>query len=545
MQFTYETIPLKIKEPSPFFDDYLYNYQKVKSFFEWDFHQELLQCFDTRLQNYQNRNTVVPVIIEQNKKWQGPAASIKNAQLLGHSNTVAVVTGQQAGLFGGPLYTLHKILTIIKVCEKYTEIYPQYHFVPCFWMEVGDSDFQEINHLFIFNNKNELEQISLPNPVEDFRSVYLRNIPDEMEQIFDRLGHTFLNTEFLGETIEIFRKMYKTGRSFADAFASWLLYFFGEYGLVVVHPEDERLKEISKPILWKALENWREIYQQYDIQNRLLNQAGYSSQINLTDSQTMLFIQTEDSTRARIDAETGLYIIQHPLEKQKIPVGDIFHLLDNSPRRFTPNVALRPVLQDFILPTGIYVGGPAEISYAAQLRKIYQYLEVIQPLFFPRIRATIIEKNIQRLISKYEFDYFSLFDLQNKITEKYIQKSTENIFSKEFLILEEELTKSLERLNKVLQEIDPNLISALSKTREQISHALKILLIRANQAFERKIETEMRQINRIQSAIFPSGKFQERQLNIFYFLAKYGLDFINNFKSSVSLDHFEHQLVFV
>ncbi|MEJ2634978.1 MAG: bacillithiol biosynthesis cysteine-adding enzyme BshC [Calditrichia bacterium] len=536
---------LRIKETPALFSDYLYDFQKTSRFFRWNYRDDWENCAEIRLREYVHRDEMRKILLAQNKVWHATESTIRNIGKFGESNTLAIVTGQQAGLYGGPLYTTYKALTAIKLAESLSVRYPQWNFVPVFWMEVGDSDFAEVNHFHLLNPENELVRLGLDEQPRDFRSVYHRKITADIDGLQPRLTESCMASEFRDNILSELKNIYSPGKPFPDAFGEWLMHMFGDRGLVVVNPTDKRIAELSRPIFLRALNDWEVLGEKVDEVSDQLKEAGYHQQITLQDRQTFLFIESEDGGRCRIDAAAHGFHVRHPQQPYSISKDELQKILDNEAWRFTPNVALRPVLQDFLFPTLAYIAGPGEISYAAQLKQVYDFLQVTEPVFFPRCRITIVERKIQKLIGKFGLDYSTIFESRGNLMDDYIKANEDNKVSEAFGMAEKRLDDLIGHLDEVVSAVDQILKPAVTKTREQFFNSLKKLNDRTEQAVKRNLETEVSQLSKISANLFPAGDYQERVINHLHYLVKYGPEFVAALYKILPAWTIDHQLLFI
>ncbi len=536
---------VRLCEPQQLFHDYLYDFDKVKEFYRWNYHDGWQDAFKSRRENYRNRKEVAEILKIQNEAWDAPPAVLRNIEMLGEENTLAIVTGQQTGLGGGPLYTLYKALGAIKLAARLQKQYSGLNFVPVFWMEVNDNDFREIDHFFFLDTKNELVTLQLPEDPDDLRSVYRRTIPAEMTGIVTRMEEISFPSEFRDNILGQIRASFKPGKAFPDAFAAWLLAYLGDRGLVVMNPSDDRLLVLARPLFRQAIEQQPGIMELFnDVNNRLV-QKKYSTQITLDEKQTLLFMESDDYARVRLDTADGKFQTRNPRQNNTFSREELLGLVDKEPGRFSPNVALRPLVQDFLLPTAAYVAGPGEISYFAQLAPLYRFFDLVPPVIFPRPRLTLVESKIQRLVNKYGLSFVRLFEEQEKLLQRLIQHYSNEELEDDFSRVQGEIHEALYGLKPLLTEIESGLKSQLDKTAEQIEGAMQKLRQHADQAVKKRVETEIQQLKRIFINLFPDGKYQERVLNLHYYLIKYGPDFIDDLFNIMDISQPDHQLVLI
>ncbi len=540
-----ELFNLRLKEPQKIFCDYLYHFDNVQSFFSYHYSRDWERCLAARGGGEYPRLSITEILRTQNRRWGAPEKVLRNIDLLADKKTVTVVTGQQAGLFGGPLYTFYKALGAIKLAAYLKQQFREWQFVPLFWMEVNDNDYREINHCQLFDLENRLVTLQLPPMPDDFRSIFWRKLPPEVTDLHRQLGEITFPSEFKAEILQTLQEFYAPGESLADAFARWLLFLLGEMGLVMFNPADRRVGELARPLYRAALEKREAIRERFTAINEEIVARGYPVQVRLEQEQTLLFFEAEDRARCRVDFANGEFLIRHPRQPYTRHTGALFRELEIAPHRFSPNVALRPILQDYLLPTVAYVAGPAEVSYFAQLGPLYNLLRVTPPVVYPRPRLTLMEKKIQRLVHKFGIDYIKIFAEREKLIEHYLQRHTGEEIEQRFHNLETSVTNALQALGEVLLEIDPNLQKALDKTAGSIHNSLNKLRGRVNQSLEQRLQTEVQQLQRIQTYLFPGGKYQERVLNMLYFLTKYGKGFISELYFTFSITDPHHQLILI
>ena len=535
-------VKLQINEKPVLFHDYLFNYEKVAQFFAWHPQRDWMKCIETRLNNYTNRSNVKEILQNQNLKWTKAKQTFQNIDHLGLTNTVAVVTGQQVGLFGGPLYSLYKAISTIRLAERLQSQYTDFNFVPVFWLEAGDSDFSEINRVELLNEENDPVAFSLPENKEDHRSVYLRKIPIEINSVLQKFIDLLPHSEFRDDILNAYKNIYSSGNYFHDAFADWLQYMLKDHGLVIINAMADEFGRLNKQIYLKAIRLNNQLKQEFDKINQKLTALGYHNQVVWGDKQTLLFRQSEDQNRMKIETEAGKFYLPDNSGKDNFKEKELLADIDQNPNVFTPNVTLRPILQDFLLPTIAYVAGPGEISYAAQLKPLYHAFGMVSPVFYPRVRITLIESKINRLVDKFNFTYDEIFSLRENLRHKYVSHISSQQFGEFWDSSINKIENIFSEIEDELLKIDPTLKSSVEKTVSNVQQVVQKLQYKANQALDNKMNTELRQIEKINKNIFPDGDFQERKLNAVQYLSRYGMDFVNLIFSSVDVFEFSHQL---
>jgi bacillithiol biosynthesis cysteine-adding enzyme BshC len=455
------------------------------------------------------------------------------------------VTGQQAGVFGGPLYTFYKIITTLKLVEKLSKKCPDSSFLPIFWMEVDDNDFEEINHILYFNKQGELirQEISA-NEEDELKPVYKRRIPAIISEWSGKLQDEMIHTEFMTPVLDSFLSAYSEGQNYSHAFAFLLQKFFGKYGLIILNPFNSNFKKLAAPVFKKALRYPQELLNVFQEKTEAIKNLNLPAQIETREKQTLLFLLDDNDRRIRIDFETdGRYYVKSPQENLILNIEQLHQILKTSPERFSPNVALRPVVQDYVLPTIAYVAGPAEISYFAQISSFYDYFDLQMPVIYPRHRVTILENKINRIINKHDINLSELYKHRADFADFFIKnESSQTIFDK-IQSVENEIESQLKLLEKIILEFDLTLINPLKKSDQKIKSTLQQLMGKTTQSFKEKEKVKVGQIEKVIEQLFPQNNFQERSLNMIYFLVKYGPDFVNQLYQALPSETAEHFIV--
>jgi bacillithiol biosynthesis cysteine-adding enzyme BshC len=542
---SYHVSVLSLTETPQLFNDYLNNFSETAPFFSWNPGSGLPDCINARIRNYTLRNDLVKILKIQNRKWQASAKSLENLDKLSQPDALAVVTGQQAGLYGGPLYTAYKILTAVKMCNRLKTAHPEHSFIPVFWLEAGDNDFGEVNHFQVLDIANQLVRLELPLPPDDHRSVYRRTVSSRINDIHKKLQEIFPPNDFRDQVLNRLKNIYHEGENFAEAFARWVHAFFGEFGVVVINPSDPDIARLAKPIFHEALKGWTDILNAFTVVNRKLSDKGFHNQIQLDKKQTLLFFEDDQGSRSRIDGNKNSFFVKSASAPQKYSRDDLMNIVEKEPYRFTPNVALRPVLQDWLLPTVVYVGGPSEISYAAQLKPVYDFLGVEEPVFRPRIRISMIEKKINKVVEKLQLNYQDIFQKRENLVREHVHAQSDKLLASVFEDTRQQLSRSMKKIAGQLRELDPTLQGTVDKTTDHLQETVRKLREKADEAMKHKMETEVNQIEKVLNNLFPQGIFQERILNLIQYQVKYGPQFLRELYNSVDVEQNQHQLVFL
>ena len=525
------------------FLDYLHEFDNVKKFYERNFRdQDSFEDFFKKLSSYnrEHRSQLVEIIKLQYVDQKPSPKTLSNIEALSSNKTIAVVTGQQLGMFGGPLYTIYKTITAIKLCNYLKEKYDGYQFVPVFWLEGDDHDYDEVRQVNILNNENQLTPIIYNDgePDETNRgSIAELKFNVNIENTILNLENSLRDTEFRNSILAFYKSFYSANKSFLESFRELMIKLFDEYGLIVFNPVFPAVKNLLKGIFKKEISNY-------------MNQTGslversaeledlYHAQVKVKPINLFLM---DNNERVLIEPAEKEYRLKG--KRKKFTQDELISKIDSEPEKFSPNVLLRPICQDYLFPTGFYVGGPSEISYFAQITPLYKIYGINQPYIYPRSSATIVEKGAKSVLEKYSLEYSDLFTSEDELISKIVSSKSELNIENMFDDVSTSTNKLLKSVGEQLANLDKTLPDITNKTMQKIDDALTYLKGKAEDSEKRKYETTIRQLTKVRNLLYPNSNLQERELNFIYFANKYGLDIMKWIFSELSINKFEHQIL--
>lgn len=494
------------------------------------------------LANYQvDRNAVCDILADINAEIGASDATLANIERLRESNTVAVLTGQQAGLFTGPLYTVYKALSAIKMAERLTAAGTSA--VPIFWAATEDHDFDEVSKSFFIGASGELvsSEYRPAGYVADSQvgDVVIDDaISAEVEDLFDALP----KTEFSDQMRAMLDGSWVTGSGIGTAFLETLAALLGKYGLIFVDPTSAKLKRLAAPLLAAAVSKSDEIVDTISIRSRELVDEGFHAQVLVEADYFPLFWLDDEGHRLALKRSgDGTYRTKN--RSREFSLGELQKLAFVEPERFSPGVMLRPVVQDFLFPTVCYFGGGAEIAYFAQNSEVYRVLDrPITPILH-RQSFTIVESGQQRAFEKLGIALTDLFDEPNALVTRLIEKTLTPETALLFTDVEERISRELDRLDRDVSQIDVTIAANLAKRRRKIIYHIGAVRKKTLLAFSRKDETFKRRIDALFTALMPNRGLQERSINVFSYLNKFGPNFIDWIYDSIDLDDRDHRII--
>jgi len=527
------------------FLDYLNEFNNLKSFYKYNFRdrQEYPRVFKSVSDSPRKfREDVANIINFQYSGRKISPKTAKNISLLKNKKTLAVVTGQQLGMLGGPMYTLYKIITAVKLSKHLSERYDDYEFVPVFWLEADDHDFDEISCIKLINDNNELVNIKYTdNAPEDVNrgSVGYQKLLSSINSFFEDVNKNVRKTDFTKEIMDNLKTFYSEGKTFKQAFSDLLFWLFDQHGLIIFDPQDKDVKRLLVPVFQKEIAGFREHTAKLVNVSATLEEL-YHAQVKVRP--VNLFLNYEEG-RFLIEPVENEFRLRG--KRKKYSFEELNSLIESEPEKFSPNVLFRPICQDYILPTAFYVGGPSEIAYFAQVMPLYQIFDVPAPVIYPRSSATLVEKNISSAIEKFDLTLNDIFadpeKLKNNIVSKMSEGSLEDMFSKSTY----EMELIFDKLQEKLFDIDKTMSETGNKYKQNSLNSLNQLKGKAIDAQKKKYETTLRQIDKITVNIYPDKNLQEREINFLFFANKYGLDVINKIYEELEINVFEHQVIYL
>lgn len=541
----YRKLPASAGGYSDLFYDYLLEYRKVAPFYPGNFREpaEFEKVAKAVRLSSAARDGLADVLEEQNRVFGASPKSFANIALLRRTNTYAVVTGQQVGLFGGPLYTLFKTVTALKLAAYLKTRFPALDFVPVFWLEGEDHDFAEMNHIGVLTGENRPVTVEYRHGDE----VPERNLGPVGELVFNEsLGRTYESlqsslapSEYTGALLERVRAHYRQGKSFNQSFAGWMASLLGDQGIVFISPNHPGLKKFLSPLFEREIVEYPRTSQLVITQSAELEKS-YHAQIKAKSVNLFMF---HKGGRYLIEPRENDFSLKGT--RHFVPKDELVRIARETPEVLSANVVLRPLCQDTLLPTVAYIAGPSEIAYHAQLKPVYEHLEVPQPIIFPRASASLLEERVQRAMEKYGLDVGEFFDDVNRITTRVVEQIAEVKLDQVFTNTSRRIHESLTELRFGLNEVDPTLLGALENAVARIDQNVGVLKEKAVAAQKRRNETAVRQVERAANSLLPNGGLQEREINLLYFMNKYGPEVVDRLSSQLDIHAFAHQIVMV
>jgi bacillithiol synthase len=531
-----------IPKTSALFLDFLHDFSKIPAFFPSPYSLEhfrkeglMHSC------HLAHRKELCEILETQNRAFGAGERTLEQIQKLRDSDCWAVVTGQQVGLFTGPAYTVYKALTAVKLAAHYA--CRGVKVVPVFWMATEDHDLAEVDHCYLVDADSQPRQIRYETGSADqARSVGGVNFSDRIQATLSQFLEILPDSEFRQEFQARLTETYASERSFASAFGGIFSYLFSNYGLILLDPQSGPVKTLAKPVLDSILLNSENFHRLIDSQSQRLVQCGYHAQVIFEDEALGLFFEDDGKRRALVRESKGVRVRG---TETLLSTNQWRSRIQETPGKFSPNVLFRPILQDYLLPTLACVAGPSEIAYLAQVGPLYAEFGKKAPIVFPRFSFSIIERKIAKILDKYRLQFADVFLGSEALIKKIIEESVDRTLAAKFTAIESEFVQKLGELESSLRAIDHTLAEALKTTQQKVQYQVSHLRTKFVNAEAKHQEVLTKQVERVLSILYPLKTLQERRINIFYFLSRYGMDFLAQLYEEIDLTDPDHRLFFV
>ena len=531
----------QIPHTTKLFTDFLAYSPNIQSFYPHSPHfSEWLRAEASNLKYDPTRREGVSAILErQNKSWDASPQMLANLERF-RGGAAAIVTGQQVGLFGGPMFSFYKALSAVKLAESARAA--GIEAVPIFWLATYDHDLAEVNHVSIPAPDGLLRTLttsshSIPGaPVSEVRLG--EEILPVVEQAVSLLGDS--------EASLLLRESYRPGETLGSAFARFYARLFAAWGVIILDASDPELHRIAAPIYRAAVEKVAELDDALLARGRDLEAAHYHQQVKVTASSVLLFtLQNGARTpiQRRTSGDSAEFVIASESAPQKLSAAELLERIAAAPENFSPNVLLRPVVQDYLLPTLAYAGGAAEAAYFSQAGAVYEkILGRVTPIV-PRFSATVVEPKVQRWLRQYDITVLDAFHGPEALRHALAARTLPADLQAAFERANQSVDESFSCLHEALAKLDPTLVEASQTGASKARYQLDRLRERAMAAELRRSEVVSRHAESISQALYPSDALQERGVAGIYYVARHGTEILNTIYDAMRADCLDHQIL--
>lgn len=499
---------------SDLFKDFVDGKQDILNRFNnWNSSSEAAKYLNKKSSSYLQRDTLYELLSDCNDFDNKTPAQTANLALALKQNTLCIVTGQQSGFLGGPLYGIYKAISAIALASKMNGIYRNYNFIPVFWIEDNDHDINEASKVSLYNSSYNNSEFTLEFDTNSRLITEKQFISISIEEQIALISELLPETEYKEEAINLIKNSYRPGNSLTQAFVRFMQELTGGLGLLFVSASKIREKRMFAEIVLKEITNPEQSFNLLEKSTKSIINQGYKPQAAV--SLINLFYH-EDDERHKIE-----YLKESKEVKIKgkiFPIEELHKIALANPEKFSPKVLLRPVVQDFVLPTAVYIGGPGEIAYLAQTKELYEHFDVLMPQIQPRMSAVLLDRKMSRLINKtgnsYEW-YLRNFEF---IRNEFAENTKDEIISNEFEKAESLLSDLYTNIMSVAEKAEPSLRRTAEANLHKSLDMLKVLGKKTESANRKKSTDLLTKYEELSGFLYPANTLQERKYSVINFI---------------------------
>ncbi|MEN9447003.1 MAG: hypothetical protein RJA25_293 [Bacteroidota bacterium] len=515
---------------SKFILDYLLEEKSIKPFYQYPISIEAIgQIIEDKKNELIDRTVLVKAITQQYQVLSNVSQNVKeNIQSFQSTNTFCMVTAHQLNIFGGPLYLIYKIAQTIATCNQLKNKYPSYHFVPVYWMGSEDHDFEEINHIYLFNKKIEWTD-KQGGATGNYSPKSIAIVIEELKVILGDSAHAT-------SLLQIFENAYQQ-TTLSDASRYLMNALFGKHGLVVIDGNDGLLKRQFLSNMQDELEN-QSAFKLVAEQNKQLEFLGYKQQAFPREI-NLFYLSKNSRERIIYNASTDKYEVLNT--NFTFSKEEILTELNNHPEHFSPNVILRPLYQQKTLPSLAYIGGGGELSYWLQLKTLFHYHQINFPQLILRNSALLMNTSIVQKIDKLNLTIIDFFNTIDTLKKHFITQNTKEDL--DVSVYKQAIENTFVNLQQLTKEIDASLINTVGAEMQKALQSVDSLQKRLMKSLKQKNETSLNQMEKIKTQLFPENSLQERVENFSAYYIKYGDAFMDELIATFDVYHKQFLLI--
>jgi bacillithiol synthase len=479
-----------------------------------------------RANDFNQRDILLDVIRSTMNSVELTSSQKKNLELLANRNSLVAITGQQVGFLGGPLYSTYKAISAIRMAESLESEYASANtslcFVPVFWIEDNDHDSLEASKISLASKDMELHDFHANEKQQSNNRKSVSNLmfDEDIGEEIEKVESILLDTPFKAEMMDKIKEIYTPGKSWPDAFVQLMQYLLGDKGILFLSAAELRKSGVWKELVVKELDSIGTSQSQVRLANTILDINGYH--IQATTSEINLFFH-EDGKRFKIDEIEGKHQY-YRINDKEYHYSDLQYLAHSKADSFSPNVLLRPVFQDYSIPTIAYVSGPSEIGYASQIRELYKFFNVFMPAFIPRHSATIVTPHTQRLLKNKKIDAKFFFRPWMEIEQELTKGLVDTEIDKSFAKIEEQVKTEMQLIEDRIGKIDKSFESSVRATQAKAQKLIDTLQKKLTSVQKKQNSEEFKKFKEASTLLYPKGTLQERYFSPLHFVNLMGRD---------------------
>ncbi|MHC0037269.1 bacillithiol biosynthesis cysteine-adding enzyme BshC [Pseudoneobacillus sp. C159] len=526
-----EILNLSLPTTNQFASGYLQQNPEIMTFFHYRYGD--LTSDKKRLAELKDRvfpRELLANHIEQFMNRYPTSAKVSESlSKLKNPDSVVVIGGQQAGILTGPLYSIHKVISIIKLAEEKEKIL-NVPVIPVFWIAGEDHDYQEVNHVYLPHGQKLAKKV-YPDKIANKKMVSDIELNEElcqtwMEEILEVLGEA----EYTHEIQHFVQKAISQSKDFVDFFAYIIMELFKDKGILLVDSANPDLRKIEKAYFLDFINYHREISIALFRQQEEILSNGFSLTIESAKNSANLFYYEEKyNERLLLEFNEDTNLFMSKKNNVSFSLDELTTISNDFPERLSNNVVTRPLMQELLFPTLAFIAGPGEIAYWGELKKVFELFEMKMPPIVPRLNISFLERAV-------ESDIFDLGLTIEEVLRSGTSSAVESFFSsvkdaeitEQFLNMKEHVSEQYKVIEQKLAGLDKGLLPLLLKNEAKLLEQIDFMQVKIDQSIQQKHSNTFQKFNRIENSLRPNGGPQERTWNVFYFLNKYGFTIIKN-----------------
>lgn len=485
----------------------------------------------------QRREKVSEILTRQNRGWGASKRTLANIDRL-RQGAVAAVTGQQVVLFGGPLFSIFKALTAVKLAAEATA--SGVECVPIFWLATEDHDLAEVNHVSLATAQGPPERVAADTHGVKDAPVGTLGFGPEIGHVVERAASLLGDSE----VTTWLRESYRQGETLGTGYARLFARLFAECGVILLDPSDNEFHALAKPLFQQAIERAPELDEALLARGRELEAGGYHQQVKVTPATTLLF-ELKNGARTAMRRKGNGAGAEFLSGHEKLAPRQLLDRIGATPENFNPNVLFRPVVQDYLLPTLVYTGGAAEVAYFAQVGVVYEKLLGRVTPVLPRFSATLLEPKTERILTRYKLTLPEIFQGPEEVRILIAAQSLPPDLQSRFEEAHADVENSMTALRESIGKLDSTLIRSADHARMRMWYHMNRLQGQAARAELLRNEVIRRHADALSNALFPNKVLQEREVAGISFVARYGPALLATLYKTLHTDCHDHQLIAV
>jgi len=528
----------QVPHSSALLTDYLYHYDRVSHFYSGSpYDPQSYQAVAAQIRkSAPARGELTEILARQNQAFGCSEPTMANIQRLSEPGTFAIVTGQQVGLLSGPAFTLYKALTTVRLAQSLTE--QGLPCVPVFWLATEDHDLEEVSQVTTLDEEFNVVPLrdsgnrpSPRSPVGEVRHTA------EIIAALDQLETVLPDGESRSLLLKDFRECYVPGATWGESFARFMTRLFGRWGVILMNPLDDSVHRLSSGVYRQAVEKAAELRADVLEGSHAMVQRGYHAQVHVVEDSTLVFV-ARHGDRLALHQRDGKFLVDG---NEEISSSELHSLLAERPLDFSPNVLLRPLVQDSLLPTLAYVAGPSELAYLGQAQSLYRALGRPQPVIFPRAAFTLVDSRSERLMEKYKLSLEDVWQGEEHLSNKVAATGYAEGWSERFDQSERELEQLLTRLQGDIEKLDPTLLDTLQHVKEKMKYQMERMRGKLSRAALGRSDLLVRHVQTLSRFLLPHKDLQERRVGGAYFLGRAGYGLLDRLLEHIQVRCSDHQ----